>query len=89
VLPDTSAATVLPAALELARTNDQLGWRQLQNQLRGDLVERLPTWRTEHERHWRSDKNKEMGAQFTDAVLDLAIGRIVYESDRYLIVRLK
>jgi hypothetical protein len=78
VLPDTSAATVLPAALELARTNDQLGWRQLQNLLRRDLVERLTAWRSENERNWPGDRNKDAGVQFTDAVLDLGIARIVF-----------
>jgi hypothetical protein len=78
VLPDTNVAVVLPAALELARTSDQLGWRQLQNQLRRDLVDGLTAWRNENERNWPGDRNKEGGAQFTDAVLDLAIGRIVF-----------
>jgi serine/threonine protein kinase len=55
VLPDTSATTVLTAALELARTSDQLGWRQLQNQLRRDLAERLIAWRTQRERAWPGD----------------------------------
>lgn len=78
VLPDTTAATVLPAALELARTNDLLGWRQLQNQLRRDFVERITEWRKQREPKWPGDKNKETGIAFTDSVLDIAMGRMVF-----------
>ncbi len=78
VLPDTTAATVFPAALELARANDQLGWRQLENQLRRDFVNRIAPWRKEFEPKWRVDKDKDAGSATTDTLLDVAMGRIVF-----------
>lgn len=40
---------VLPAAFEAVRRNDQLGWRQLENQVRRDMVPALLQWSTESE----------------------------------------
>jgi hypothetical protein len=78
VLPETTAATVLPAALELARTNDLLGWRQLQNQLRRDFVERILPWRKERESKWPGDRNKEGGVAYTDSLLEFSMGRLIF-----------
>lgn len=72
------AAAVLQTALGLARTNDQLGWRQLENQLRRDLGESLHRWRREREPLWRMDGNKELSFSTTDSLLDVAMGRIVF-----------
>jgi hypothetical protein len=76
VLPDTNAATVLPAAIELARESDQLGWRQLQNELRRDFVQRVIPWRQEHEYEWPRDGKKETIFAITDTLLDIALGRM-------------
>jgi len=76
ILPGASAQAVLPVALELARTSDQLGWRRLQNQLRRDFVGAVQSWRKEREPKWRSDKDQGVGAEFTDSLLDLAMGRM-------------
>jgi hypothetical protein len=78
VLPDTTPATVLPAALHLAQTNDLLGWRQLQNQLRRDFVDRIVSWRKEWEWKWPGDRNKEGGIAYTDSLLALSMGRLVF-----------
>jgi serine/threonine protein kinase len=74
----TDAAAVLPAALELTRTNDQLGWRQLEQHLRRDLVDGLFRWRAENERAWRSDRDKDVAFRVTDKLLEVALGRLVF-----------
>ncbi|MBV8757183.1 MAG: protein kinase [Deltaproteobacteria bacterium] len=76
-IQDTSAATVLPAALALARAGDRLGWRQLENLLRRDYAKRTTEWRAEHERGWR-DRDKQLAFDVTDALLDKVMGRVVF-----------
>ena len=73
----TDAASVLPVALELARKNDILGWRQLENRLRRELVHGLAKWRAEHEPAWGHDRDKEAAFAATDKLVDVASGRLV------------
>lgn len=73
----TDPATVLPVALELARKNDQLGWRQLEDHLRRGLMDGLVKWRADNENEWR-DRNKEIAFSVTDKIFDAACGRLIF-----------
>lgn len=72
----TDAATVLPTALDLARKNDLLGWRQLENHLRRELVDGLVSWRAENEEVWRRDKTTVFS--IADKLMDVVFGRLIF-----------
>jgi hypothetical protein len=73
---DDSVA-VLSAALELARANDQLGWRELENQVRRNFLERIVPWRATHEPAWRGDRDKNGCFSTADSLVQLAMPRVV------------
>jgi hypothetical protein len=73
----TDPATVLTVALELARKNDQLGWRQQEAYLRRGLMDGLVKWRADNEREWR-DGHKEIAFLVTDKIFDVACGRLIF-----------
>lgn len=76
LLVNSDPAIVLPAAIDLARKNDQLGWRQLENQLRREYVDRMHAWRAENERRWR-ERHKETALPIADKLVDLGFPRLV------------
>ncbi len=74
---DMDAGEVFHAGLELARKSDQLGWRQLQSQVRRELAPGLVKWRADNEGVSRHDGDKAIAFEVTDRLLNVARSRIV------------
>ncbi len=76
VVSSVDATSVLPAALELARTNNGVGWRQLEGQLRRAYPDRVKTWRVENER--APAKNWDELSKAVDRLVEAVMGRLVF-----------
>jgi serine/threonine protein kinase len=71
------AAVVWPAALSLARTNDHVGWWQLEQQLRRAYPDQLKQWRAELDHGPRITKRSEL-PPIADRLMSAVGGRIMF-----------
>jgi serine/threonine protein kinase len=70
------AEVVLPAALDLARARDQIGWRRLEQQVRRSYPEQMKSWRAGSEP--TPPKNKEQLFAVVDDLLHAVGGRLAF-----------